>query len=138
VYFLGDKDGGAVGMITSAQNFLAYRANERDTLQVGDDLLPQFRDVVYAGHYEQKQAELIRQMRGTFDVPTIQELARQIAMKSNLHTVIYDLTAGRIWIANRKDNLRAADRPYVEFHLANAWAKHLNTTPPVTTAARMN
>jgi len=93
---------------------------------------------VYGGHYEQKQAELVRQMRGSFDVATIQELARQIAMKSNLHTVIYDLTAGKLWVANRKDNIRAADRPYVEFHLANAWAKHLDTTAPapVTTAAR--
>ena len=101
-------------------------------------MLPQFRDVVYAGHYERKQAELIRQMRGSFDVPTIQELARQIGMKSNLHTVIYDLTAGKIWVANRKDAIRAADRAYVEFHLAEAWAKHLNTTSPVTTAARVN
>jgi hypothetical protein len=35
------------------------------------------------------------------------------------------LTAGKIWVANRKDNIRAADRPYVEFHLADAWAKYL-------------
>ena len=54
---------------------------------------------------------------------TIQELARQIAMKSNLQTVIYDLTADRIWVANRKDKIRAADRPYVEFSLADAWNK---------------
>ncbi len=129
IYFLGDRQGGAIGMITSAQRFQAYRANEQETLQVGDKILPQFRDVVYAGHYENKQAELVKQMQGTFDVPVIQELARQIAMKSNLHTVIYDLTAGKIWVANRKDNIRAADRPYVEFTLSEAWAKHLAASP---------
>ena len=46
-------------------------------------------------------------------------------MKSNLQTVIYDLTADRIWVANRKDRIRAADRPYVEFSLADAWSKSL-------------
>ena len=135
VYFLGDKEGGAVGMITSAQNFLAYRANEQDELKVGNLLLPQFKDVVYGGHYEEKQAQLVREMTGTFDVPVIEDLARQIAMKSNLQTVIYDLTAGKIWVANRKDNTRAADRPYVEFHLSDAWAKYLAPTAPAQPTA---
>lgn len=129
IYFLGDRQGDAIGMITSAQSFQAYRANEQETLRVGNKTLPQFRDVVYAGHYEKKQAELVQQMQGAFDVPAIQELARHIAMKSNLHTVIYDLTAGKIWVANRKDNIRAADRPYVEFPLSDAWAKHLDAPP---------
>src|SRR2546422_1291280 len=80
IYFIGDRRGEAVGLITSAQQCLAYRANERETLQVGKTTLPQFRDVIYAGHYEKKQAELVRQMEGTFDVAVIQELARQIAM----------------------------------------------------------
>jgi len=135
IYFMGDKDGGAVGMITSAQNFLAYRANQQEELKVGDLTLPQFKDVVYGGHYEQKQSQLVREMVGTFDVPVIQDLARQIAMKSNLQTVIYDLTAGKIWVANRKDNIRAADRPYVEFHLADAWAKYLSPTSPTSPTA---
>jgi isopenicillin-N N-acyltransferase like protein len=138
VYFLGDKEGGAVGLITSAQNFLTYRANEQDTLKVGNQLLPQFRDIVYGGHYEEKQAQLVRQMQGTFDVPVIQDLARQIAMKSNLQTVIYDLTAGKIWVANRKDSIRAADRPYVEFHLADAWVKYLDATKPAQAVANVS
>jgi hypothetical protein len=41
----------------------------------------------------------------------------------NLQTVIYDLTADKIWVANRKDNVRASDRPYVEFSLADGWGK---------------
>jgi isopenicillin-N N-acyltransferase like protein len=123
VYFLGDKHNAPIGMITSAQECVAYHANDRDTLEVGRKTLPQFHDVVYGGHYEDKQARLVREMQGKVDVPAIQELARQIAMKSNLQTVIYDLTADKIWVANRKDNIRAADRPYVEFSLADAWKK---------------
>lgn len=123
VYFLGDKRNDPIGMITSAQRCLAYHANESDTLAVDGKSLPQFHDVVYGGHYEDKQAQLVRDLHGKFDVTTIQELARQIAMKSNLQTVIYDLTADRIWVANRKDRIRAADRPYVEFSLADAWTK---------------
>jgi hypothetical protein len=134
VYFLGDKRNEPVGMITSAQHCLAYHANERDTLQVGGETLPQFRDVVYGGHYEKKQAQLVGQMQGTLDVATIQELARQIAMKSNLQSVIYDLTADKIWVANRKDTIRAADRPYVEFSLADAWKK---SAEPATTPVAM-
>jgi len=126
VYFIGDRHGNAVGMITSAQRCLAYQVNERETLEVGNQTLPQFRDVIYAGHYEKKQAELVRQMEGTFDVPVIQEMARQIAMKSNLQTVIYDLTAGKICVANRKDNVRAADRPYVEFDVDEAFGRKVN------------
>ena len=123
IYFLGDKRFDPVGMITSAYRCLAYHANESDTLAVDGETYPQFRDVVYGGHYENKQAQLVRQMQGTFDVAAIQDLAKQIAMKSNLQTVIYDLTADRIWVANRKDKIRAADRPYVEFSLADAWSK---------------
>lgn len=123
VYFLGDRRGDPIGMVTSAQRCLAWHANESDTVVVDGATLPQFHDVVYGGHYEDKQAKLVKEMEGTFDVGTIQELARQIAMKSNLQTVIYDLTGDRIWVANRKDTVRAADRPYVEFSLAEAWNK---------------
>jgi len=135
VYFLGDKHDNLIGMITSAQHCLAYHANDRDTLKVGGNTLPQFRDVVYGGHYENKQAQLVREMQGKLNVATIQELARQIAMKSNLQTVIYDLTADKIWVANRRENVRAADRPYVEFSLADAWKKFAEpTTAPVVVA----
>jgi hypothetical protein len=123
VYFLGDKRNDPIGMITSAQQCQAWHANERDALEVAGQSMPQFHDVVYGGHYEEKQAQLVRDMQGKFDVNTIQELARQIAMKSNLHTVIYDLTADKIWVANRKDTIRAVDRSYVEFSLADGWTK---------------
>ncbi|MEI6083777.1 MAG: C45 family peptidase [Verrucomicrobiota bacterium] len=121
IYFLGDRQGHALGLITSAQHCEIHAANELDKLTVGKHVLPQFKDLVYAGHYDEKQAELTGQLQGTFDLATLQDLSRQIAMKSNLHTVIYDLTAAKFWVANRKDTTRAADRPYVEFDAGAAW-----------------
>ena len=132
VYFLGDRHNDPVGMVTSAQRCLAYRANDQPELVVDGVTMPQFRDIVYGGHYEDKQEKLVREMQGKIDVSAIQDLAKQIAMKSNLQTVIYDLTADKIWVANRKDNVRAADRPYVEFSLADGWnkAEAFAATPP--------
>jgi isopenicillin-N N-acyltransferase-like protein len=139
VYFLGDRHDGAVGMVTSAQRCLVYQANEREELKVDGQTMPQFRDIVYGGHYEDRQEKLVRDMQGKIDVSAIQGLAKQIAMKSNLQTVIYDLTADKIWVANRKDNVRAADRPYVEFSLADGWTKSAGyattNTAPVTARA---
>ncbi len=139
VYFLGDRHNDPIGMVTSAQRCLAYRANEREELEVDGQTMPQFRDIVYGGHYEDRQEKLVSEMQGKINVSTIQELAKRIAMKSNLQTVIYDLTADKIWVANRKDNVRAADRPYVEFSLADAWGKSEGHAPtnsaPVTARA---
>src|SRR6185503_10579267 len=107
----------------SEQRCEIHAANEVDKLAIGNHLLPQYKDVVYAGHADEKQAELTGKLQGTFDLATIQDLSRQIAMRSNLHTVIYDLTADKFWVANRHDDTRAADRPYVEFDAHVAWDK---------------
>lgn len=123
IYFIGDRHGHALGLITSAQRCDIHPANSTNELTVGKHLLPQYKDIVYAGHSNQKQASLTGQLAGQFDLTTIQDLARQIAMKSNLHTVIYDLTADKFWVANRHDTTRAADRPYIEFDAGAAWRR---------------
>ncbi len=140
VYFLGDRHDGAVGMVTSAQRCLINHANESEELKVDGQTLPQFHDIVYGGHYEDRQEKLVRDMQGKIDVSAIQGLAKQIAMKSNLQTVIYDLTGDKMWVANRKDTVRAADRPYVEFSLADGWTKSAGyattNAVPVTVSQR--
>jgi len=135
VYFLGDRGGGAIGMITSAQHFTGYHANERDTLEVDNKTLPQYRDVVYGGHDEEKQAELVGKLRGEIDLAALQDMARKITMKSNLQTVIYDLTANKIWVVNREDNIRASGRPYVKFSLAKAFSEDSNVAAAPPSAA---
>ena len=124
IYFLGDSSGNAIGLVTSAQNFKSYRANENQIIYADKKQLPQFQDVIYAGHYSADQAKIIEAVHGSISVDVIQEMARKISMKSNLHTVIYDLTDHKIWVANRKENTRASDRPYVEFSLDSAWTKY--------------
>jgi isopenicillin-N N-acyltransferase-like protein len=136
VYFFGDGNGGAVGMISSAQQALVYPPNEQDVIAFRDEQYPQFQDVLYAGHHQRRQAKLVDKLLGRFDLKTIQEMARKIAMHSNLHTVIYDLTDEKIWVANRKDDLRACDRPYVEFSVKSALAGPLVAESEKTLSAR--
>jgi hypothetical protein len=131
VYLFGDRHGNAVATVSSAWTYSAYRPNEQDVIETGGRRIRQFRDVLYAGHYEEKQGNFIEKHLGDFNVATIEDLSREIAMKSNLHTVIYDLTDSKIWVANRNATERAADRPYVEFTLSTAWVKNL---PPATNA----
>jgi isopenicillin-N N-acyltransferase like protein len=131
VFLFGDPHGGAVATVNSAQNYKAYRPNEQTVIEAGNRRMRQFTDVLYAGHYEEKQGNFIDQHLGALDLATIKDLAHEIAMKSNLHTVIYDLTDSKIWVANRTATERAADRPYVEFSLTSAWTK-----PPAPVTAR--
>jgi len=63
VYFLGDKHNEPIGLVTSAQRCLVNHANEREELQVDGHTMPQFHDIVYGGHYQEKQEKLVGEMR---------------------------------------------------------------------------
>ncbi len=44
---------------------------------------------------------------------------RPVAMKSNLHSVLFETTTTRFWVANAsKDGKPAADQPYHAFQLS--------------------
>jgi len=97
-----------------------FHVNQCKEVADGKTRLPQFPDVIYAGHSSEKQSKIVEEMRGTLDVASIKEMAKQIRMNSNLHTVIFDLTTGDISVANRHGALPAANCPYVEFP-SDAW-----------------
>ncbi len=120
-YGIGDGTGGAYGLITSREQCKIFPVNTFQEIDYGKGILPQFKDVMYAGHDNKKQCKLVEQMTGTFDLEKIKEMTRQIAMKSNLHVVIYDLTTGDMYVANRQPHIRAADCEYVKFPFA-MWA----------------
>ena len=70
---------------------------------------------------------------------------RPVAMKSNLHSVLFETTTTRFWVANAsKDGKPAAEQPYSRFQLS-ALLKHrpdpsataLPAPPPFTQAARV-
>jgi hypothetical protein len=66
--------------------------------------------------------ELVRRVEkglGTFDAEGARHLMdRPVAMKSNLHSVLFETTTTRFWVANAsKDGKPASDQPYHLFRL---------------------
>lgn len=81
-----------------------------------------------------RYAELARRVQvghGSFDAQSARALMdRPVAMKSNLHSVLFETKSTRLWVANAsKDGLPAATQPYHEFQLSE-----LLTHAPATTA----
>src|SRR5262249_26416384 len=67
--------------------------------------------------------ELVRRIRkgyGTFDHESARHLMdRPVSMKSNLHSVLFETTTTRFWVANAsKDGKPAAEQPYHAFQLS--------------------
>ncbi len=126
LYLIGDPKGGAVGMITSAQNFYSWKPNQVKHIPRPDRDYFQIPNLIFASHYHETMGKSLEGMRGKIDEQTLQVLSRQVAMPSNIHAVIYRLDEGRIWVSNRVGSTRAADRPYVTFSLKDAWKKYLD------------
>jgi hypothetical protein len=96
-----------------------------------------------------RYTELVRRVEkglGTFDTDSARHLMdRPVAMKSNLHSVLFETTTGRFWVANAsKDGKPASEQPYHAFqlkelllHEADPSARELPAPPaPPTSAAR--
>jgi isopenicillin-N N-acyltransferase like protein len=69
-----------------------------------------------------RYTELVRRVQkglGTFDAESARHLMdRPVAMKSNLHSVLFETTTTRFWVANAsKDAKPAAEQPYHAFQL---------------------
>jgi hypothetical protein len=114
-YFVGDPSGSMVALLTHPASFREYWVNEHETLFIPEvgATLPQFKDTVYGGHFCVKQSAVVRRMHGKLNLEHIQQMAREIAMRSNLQTVIFDLTSGNLWVANAAGGEKAADCVYV-------------------------
>lgn len=121
-YLVGDIYGNAFGLATSRENCTTYSINVETEVQTGKHILPMYDDVVYAGHFGVKQGNLVKEMKGNLGLEKLKEMSREIAMKSNLHVAIFNLTTGEFWVANRQGNKRAADCDYIHFP-ADQWDK---------------
>ena len=66
-----------------------------------------------------------KQGLGTFDAESARHLMdRPVAMKSNLHSVLFETTTTRFWVANAsKDGKPAAEQPYHAFNLRDLLAR---------------
>ena len=79
--------------------------------------------------------ELVRRVEaghGEFTPETALRLMdRGVAMKSNLHNVLFEPKTTKFWIANAtSDKQPAADQPYHAFQLSELLARHSDPTSP--------
>jgi hypothetical protein len=75
--------------------------------------------VLSAGDRYEELVKRVEKGLGTFDALSARHLMdRPVAMKSNLHSVLFETTTTRFWVANAsKDGKPAAEQPYHAFKL---------------------
>lgn len=80
--------------------------------------------VLSAGKRYNELSRRVKEGRGTFDAESARHLMdRPVAMNSNLHSVLFETTTTRFWVANAsKDGKPAADQPYHAFQLRDLLA----------------
>jgi hypothetical protein len=108
----------SVGMEASWQTFTIVRPGE------SHELLPQAVKDCALLSADDRYAELVRRVRaghGTFTARTALRLMdRPVAMKSNLHNVLFEPASTRFWVANAStDKKPAAEQPYHAFRLSD-------------------
>ena len=116
-YVIADgKTGQGVGMEASWDKFNVVKmgeANDRLPHAVKDAVL------LSAGDRYEELARRVKAGHGTFDAESARHLMdRPVAMKSNLHSVLFETTTSRLWVANAsKAGEPASTQPYHEFKL---------------------
>ena len=110
------ETGKAVGMEASWDTFGVIGMGE------SHPRLPHpFKDAVVlsAGDRYQELVKRVEKGLGKFDAESARHLMdRPVAMKSNLHSVLFETTTTRFWVANAsKDGKPAAEQPYHAFKL---------------------
>lgn len=114
-YVIADgKTGKAVGMEACWDRFNVIRMGEahpRLPHAVPDAVL------LSAGDRYEELAKRVKAGRGQFTAESARELmSRPVAMKSNLHSVLFETKSTRLWVANAsKDGQPASSQPYHEF-----------------------
>jgi hypothetical protein len=75
--------------------------------------------VLSAGNRYKELVRRVQKGLGTFDAESARHLMdRPVAMKSNLHSVLFETTTTRFWVAHAsKDGKPAAEQPYAAFQL---------------------
>jgi len=116
-YVIADgKTGKAVGMEASWNDFGVVAMGESHA-----KLPTAIKDAVVlsAGDRYRELVQRVQKGLGTFDAQSARHLMdRPVAMKSNLHSVLFETTTTRLWVANAsKEGKPAAEQPYFAFQL---------------------
>ena len=121
-YVIADGNSGeAVGMEAAWDRFGLVKMGEahpRLPEAIKDGVL------LSAGDRYQALAKRVKAGLGTFDADSARALMdRPVAMKSNLHSVLFETGSGRFWVANASESGEpAANQPYHEFRLSDLLA----------------
>ena len=91
--------------------------------------------VLSAGDRYQELVRRVQKGLGTFDAESARHLMdRPVAMKSNLHSVLFETTTTRFWVANAsKDGKPASEQPYHSFQLLDLLKHQPDTSSPMLT-----
>jgi hypothetical protein len=130
-YVVADgKTGQGVGLEASWDKFNVVKMGE------SNDRLPHaVKDAVLlsAGDRYEELARRVKAGHGTFDAETARHLMdRPVAMKSNLHSVLFETTTTRFWVANAsKTGEPAVTQPFYSFKLSELLERSPSTSTPV-------
>jgi len=123
------ETGQAVGMEASWNVFNVIAMGEADPKL--PDPVPDA-VVLSAGDRYTELVRRVKEGRGGFDADSARKLMdRPVAMKSNLHNVLFETDTGRFWVANAdKDGNPAADQPYHAFDLPSLLNRRPDDSAP--------
>jgi hypothetical protein len=123
------KTGKGVGMEASWDTFAVV------AMGVSYPKLPEaIKDAVLLSSGD-RYAELVRRVRGghgQFDAQkALRLMDRPVAMKSNLHSVLFETSTGKLWVANASaEGKPAAEQPYHAFDFPALLKRHAGTSAP--------
>jgi isopenicillin-N N-acyltransferase like protein len=135
-YVVADgKSGKGVGMEASWNAFQVIQMGESEPRlphPVKDGVLLSIGD-----RYEEL-AKRVQAGHGTFDAESARHLMdRPVAMKSNLHSVLFETTTTRFWVANASlSGEPAASQPYHAFQLSELLTHQPDPAPSLPGVAR--
>jgi hypothetical protein len=129
-YVMADgKSGKGVGMEASWNAFNLVRMGQSDP-----KLPDAVKDAVLLSAGD-RYKELVRRVKaklGKFDAESARHLMdRPVAMKSNLHSVLFGTSIGKLWVANASsDGKPAAEQPYHEFDFKALLGREADLSAP--------
>jgi hypothetical protein len=129
-YVIADgKTGQGVGMEASANVFSVIKMGESH-----EKLPAKIEDAIClsAGDRYKELVKRVQENHGKLDAEgALHLMDRPVAMKSNLHSVLFETTTTRFWVANAsKDGKPAAEQPYHSFQLSELLKHTAETSAP--------
>jgi predicted choloylglycine hydrolase len=130
-YVVADgKTGQGVGMEASWNNFAVIKMGESEPRlrhPIKDGVL------LSAGTRYEELAKRVQAGHGTFDADSARHLMdRPVAMKSNLHSVLFETTTTKFWVANASTTGEpAANQPYHAFQLSELLTHKADPSSPI-------